>query len=71
MRMPVRGPTENPAPSGRCMPGASRPQPYMTCSPWEMVFSGPKPQGLRMWHSHTGSWLAGASHPASADAFSV
>ena len=62
--MPVRGPTEKPAPSGRCIAGASLPQPYSTCSPCEMVFSGPTPHGLRMWQSHTGFLLAGVSQPA-------
>ena len=64
MRIPVRGPTEKPASGGRCMAGASLPQPYSTCSPCEMVFSGPAPQGLRMWQSHTGFLLAGVSQPA-------
>lgn len=62
--MPVRGPTEKPAPSGRCIAGASLPQPYSTCSPCDMVFSGPAPHGLRMWQSHTGFLLAGVSQPA-------
>ena len=64
VRMPVRGPTEKPAPAGRCIAGASFPQPYSTCSPCEIVFSGPAPHGLRMWQSHTGFLLAGVSQPA-------